>query len=173
MPQPQPVLTIPLANGKGVMLVDPEDFIRVSQHKWWLHNKRYAATNIDSKNVYAHRFILNLGPDDPEVDHINHDGLDNRRSNLRVIPHGLNVVNTKHRTGGTSRFKGVSYETQYAEFAKPWKAKIQIDGKGRHLGYFTDEDEAAQAYDRAAVEAWGEHAYTNDKVGLYETRAGR
>lgn len=89
-----------------------------------------------------------------EVDHINRDGLDNHRSNLRFATRVQNSANQRPRKG-TSRFKGVSWN------CGKWRAVIMIDRKQISLGRYSDELEAAAAYDKAAKAAWGEYAYQN------------
>ncbi len=107
-----------------------------------------------------HRRILGMGPystDRRDVDHVNGDGLDNRRENLRATTRPQNLANTAGR-GGTSSFKGVSFESQ----TRRWKAQITVDGRHRGLGRYDTEEEAAFAYNAAAFEAWGDHARLND-----------
>jgi hypothetical protein len=105
-----------------------------------------------------HRQVANP-PDDLLVDHINHNGLDNRRSNLRFATDSTNQQNArKSITKTTSRFKGV-------DFVKPtgkWRARISVAGKRLFLGSFTDELDAALAYDNAARKYFGEYACLNN-----------
>lgn len=107
-----------------------------------------------------HRVVLGLGHGDPLcADHVNADGLDNRRSNLRTTTQANNAKNVRkwfqHRT--TSRYKGVSYHQQN----KNWRAYIRLAGRQRHLGVFDSEELAARAYDAAADEQHGEFARRN------------
>jgi hypothetical protein len=104
-----------------------------------------------------HRLILGLTSDDPlEVDHINGDRLDNRRSNLRVANQSQNLANQR-KTRGASRYKGVDWHERH----QLWRARIQKDGKRRLLGWFASEDEAGVAYNEAAVRLFGEYARLN------------
>jgi hypothetical protein len=91
-----------------------------------------------------------------EIDHINGDGLDNRRENLRICNHQQNSGNQGPR-GGSSRFKGVCWHKNH----RIWAAFIGIDFKQKHLGHFHTEEEAARAYDVAALEHFGEFAKLN------------
>ncbi len=90
----------------------------------------------------------------PYVDHINGDGLDNRRSNLRAASHALNMANQRPSKSNTSGFKGVTRK-------RNWVAQIRVGGHQRHIGTFHTAEEAARAYDREAVAAWGEFARLN------------
>jgi hypothetical protein len=93
------------------------------------------------------------------VDHINHDTLDNRRNNLRLVTPKQNRLNTTKRSNNTSGFIGVSWKKQRCR----WKASIGVDGKNYHLGYYTKPEDAAHAYDIAAQIIYGEFAYLNFK----------
>lgn len=102
-----------------------------------------------------HRLILSAGEGDI-VDHINGDGLDNRRSNLRIVTTQQNAFNQKHH-GGSSRHKGVSYRSDTGT----WRAYITMDGVRRYLGNFASEDDAALAYNNEAARLFGEYAKLN------------
>lgn len=91
-----------------------------------------------------------------EPDHIDGDGLNNRRSNLRVGGRGPNMANTGSR-GGSSEYKGVFW----AKDRHKWRAQIEVNGKRIHIGSFTWEVDAALAYNFAAHDAWGEFARLN------------
>lgn len=147
------VKCVPLANGTWA-LVDERDYERVMQFNWCSYSNG-RTTYAQSDHVTMHHFILQK---QSEVDHINGDGLDNRRDNLRICTHSKNGMNRrKHRTKTSSRFKGVS-------FFKPlqkWRAEITIRPNRYYLGVFADEVEAAKAYDRAAIEKFGEFAHLN------------
>lgn len=154
--------TIPLTQGKFA-LVDDEDFELVSRYKWCIHKGRgplYAKTGIRKPGgrqttMSMHRLLLNPAPDQL-IDHINHNGLDNRRSNLRICTRIQNLWNNR-RSPGPSRYRGVYWHKR----AKCWEAQIRIDGKVTHLGNFKDENMAALAYDKAALLHRGEFAWLN------------
>ena len=154
--------SIPLSRGM-VALVDPVDFRRVIKHKWCLSpagKHLYAATamRVDGKRrmVRLHRFIMDATKD-VYVDHTDGDGLNNTRENLRIATNSQNQMNRAVRGGGTSKFKGVTWHTARSK----WAAQIHVNKKHIHLGLFTNEEEAARAYDRAAIEQFGEFARTN------------
>jgi hypothetical protein len=157
---------IPLSQGKFA-IVDDEDFERVIQFKWSYiggYAKRAVVRNDGKRRLYPlHRFIMGLSPeDDLMVDHVNFDKLDNRKENLRVCTKGQNNYNhgPKDRLGkSTSKYKGVSYKP---DLRYKWRARIGIDGVEHILGYFPTEEDAALAYNKAAVKFFGEFAWLND-----------
>jgi len=154
--------TIPITKGL-VALVDDKDFDLLTTWRWhasssdagWYAARR-SRTNI---TVYMHRMIMLPDPD-LTIDHINHDTLDNRRSNLRVCTHAENLRNQRSQRGVTSRYKGVAWHRR----GQKWVAQITADGVNRYLGLYTSEREAAASYDRAAKELFGEFANTNFKA---------
>jgi hypothetical protein len=101
-----------------------------------------------------HRLVL---PDAKQINHINGNGLDNRRENLRSVTSAENHRNSRKRTRATSQFKGVHWLVQ----GKKWRAMIYVNGKQRHLGCFARETDAALAYDVAARKHFGEFARPN------------
>jgi hypothetical protein len=155
---------LPLSKGL-FSLIDREDYFRVGLWSWSAFRPVGARTwyaqsfcdHGDKKKrlVSLHQYVLSLTGN--EVDHINGEGLDNRKSNLRVCSHQQNIWNSQPRDGGTSAFKGVSWRADRSK----WRAYIVINAKQRFLGLFADEIEAAKAYDRAAKELFGVFARVN------------
>jgi len=147
---------IPLTKGYSA-LVDDKDYKRVSQFKWCAVKKVdggvYAAHR---KHGKMHRFILNLSPRKPEVDHKDHNGLNNQKENLRVATHSQNCANTK-KIKGTSKFKGVSW----CKSRNLWVAAIGYQGKMITLGRFKSEIQAAKMYNQAAKKLFGDFACLN------------
>jgi hypothetical protein len=92
------------------------------------------------------------------VDHINHDGLDNRRCNLRVCSHAENVRNQRGQRGRSSGYKGVSRDRRLGK----WRAQIWHNGKHTYLGLFESEAAAARAYNAKARDLFGAFAYLNE-----------
>ena len=113
-----------------------------------------------AKMVSMHRIIVGVTHPRVYVDHINHDGLDNRRGNLRVCSQVENQRN-KVSKGGSSRYLVVSFQKSRPELRRRWRAKIEHEGKVIELGYFVSEEEAARARDVAAKELFGEFASLN------------
>ena len=159
---------IKLTQGKFA-LVDDEDFERVSQYKWLAHKNNlsdniwYAARNITvSKNkrkrIYLHRYIMNVSEiRTPYVDHVNHNGLDNRKENLRLCSMSQNQANRATAIDSLSGYKGVSYQKRDKIFV----ASIVCNKEYYYLGCFKAADEAALAYNKKAIELHGEFAYLN------------
>jgi len=142
-----------------VTMIDDEDLPLVEPYSWCVNSKGYAVARIDGKVRYLHRVLL---PGVALVDHVNGDKLDNRKVNLRPATVTQNAANSAKRSGTSSQYKGVSWSAS----AGRWVAQIQAAGVKRNLGRFTDEAEAAAAYDQAAVEAFGPFALTNAMLGL-------
>uniref|UniRef100_A0A6M3M6X3 Putative homing endonuclease n=1 Tax=viral metagenome TaxID=1070528 RepID=A0A6M3M6X3_9ZZZZ len=147
---------IPLTQGQ-VALVDDEDFEKVNQYKWcacWYHKPEtfYAKRGLDKDDgtrttQFMHRFILNT-PRGKQVDHRNHNGLDNTKGNIRVVTNSQNSLNARKRKGSSSQYKGVHKQNQR------WYARIShgnnSDCRYDHIGMFYTELEAALAWDERA-----------------------
>lgn len=147
-------ISIPLTKGK-VAIIDNDDLHLVNSISWRLHSQQYAYSN----KGLMHRIIMKC-PDGMEVDHINHDKLDNRKINLRICTKSENSRNTKSNIGSESRFKGVSLNLK---IKSKWFAKIHFKGRNIYVGSFMEEEQAAMAYDKKAKELFGEFAYLNFK----------
>jgi hypothetical protein len=145
---------IPLTEGYYA-LVDAADYEVLSQYNWRFYNG-YAARQQGRKTIYMHRQIADP-PDGMMVDHANRNKRDNRRANLRVCTRRENILNQASKRTSRSRFKGV----EYRKGRDKCFARIRFQGKRLWLGTFDDEVEAARAYDRAAVEYFGEFAHLN------------
>lgn len=150
---------IPLPHGKFA-LVDDADFDWLNQWKWHVTAAGYAQRNVPKKegqrrHIYMHRLIMSAG-NAILVDHVNHDTLDNQRTNLRVATHSQSLRNRRANVGGSSVFKGVRV------CRNRWGALIHDGKKNIHLGQFLTQREAAQAYNEAAIKYHGEFACLND-----------
>jgi len=143
--------------------VDPEDYLWLAQLRWYCHKGartyyavRQAKTESSKIMIYMHRLIAETAAR-MVCDHINHNGLDNRKANLRNCTIKQNSANSRPRRNSTSKYKGVAWSKRQ----KKWFASIQTDGKTIHLGYFDDEIAAGRAYDEAAKKYQGEFANLN------------
>jgi len=149
-------------------LVDPADYPHLSKYKWHLAKAKhtnYAArwqrtpASNKRKKIWMHRQIAEP-PKNLLVDHINHNGLDNRRANLRIATHSQNLANRKKTTRKTlSKYKGLEFDKTTNKF----KARISINSKTIYLGSFKSESDAAKAYDKAAIKYHKQFACLNFK----------
>ena len=144
-----------------VALVDADDRELVAGHKWYCMRARdnfYAVRKVRSAGgkqvtLRMHTALTGFAM----VDHVDGNGLNNRRANLRPASTDENNRNVRKRAGRSSRFKGVSW---YASSAR-WRAQLKVGGRNLHLGYHGDEKSAALAYDAAARLHFGEFAALN------------
>lgn len=157
---------IPLTQGQ-VAIVDAADYEWLMQWKW------YALRRHDGRTYYAgrearledgsvvglrmHRVILGIKDPRLEVDHVDGNGLNNERANLRVASHSQNVLNKHIYRNNSSGYKGVSLRSG----GSSWRAYINVNGKRRYLGNYSTPAEAAEAYNRAALKYHGEYAKLN------------
>ncbi|MFA5554549.1 MAG: HNH endonuclease [Phycisphaerae bacterium] len=170
---------IPLTRGEHA-IVDPEDYEWLIQYKWHTNRRGEKIYAVNSRMEKMHRMIMSkelrienlecrikskeVSSQNSEgrrrseifVDHINGDGRDNRRANLRLATAMQNAWNVR-RTRGKSRYRGVKWH----KYMKKWTAVISVCGKRRHLGYFDDEDAAARAYDEVVKQERGEFGVLN------------
>ncbi|MFA6281244.1 MAG: AP2 domain-containing protein [Candidatus Omnitrophota bacterium] len=163
--------TIQLTRGK-VALVDDADYEELNKYKWQAKKNKltfYATRTViigdikSSRNplrkrtsVLMHREIVNAAKG-WDVDHANHNGLDNRRTNLRLCSRSENQGNRINSCNSTSKYKGVSWD----KVKRKWRARIACGKKNTSIGRFNSEIEAAKAYDKKAKELFGEFAYLN------------
>lgn len=156
-----------------IALVDDEDYSRLSIFKWQviagaktfyaIRSTKYLKTE-KRRTIRMHREILGLYEHDGfEIDHINRNGLDNRKSNLRLCSRSQNQSNRSLLNNNTSGFKGVNFHRGIVRhFTKDrWDARIMYEGKSIYLGSYPDPHKAALAYDKAALKYFGGYAFLN------------
>ena len=151
-------------------VVDDVDFELVNRFTWWAHvysrGYTYARHTCNlgklsgrqvNGTISMHRLLMRplIGM---EVDHIDHDGLNNRRANLRLCTRSQNAMNRVSRRNSLSKYKGV---TRFTPKGK-WIAYITVHGQQINLGGFKDEREAAIEYNKAAIQYHKEYAHLND-----------
>jgi hypothetical protein len=176
VPVLQKAMTLEIAVGNQFALIDDADMSIVAPIKWRTQICRYkdrewtyAVSKVGKKLLYMHRLILNAQKEEV-VDHINHDTLDNRRSNIRICTQRQNMQNSVRPSNNTSGFKGVFFDKKYG-----WRVQIRVDGRKKEIGHFQTAELAAQAYDEAARKYHGEFArlnipYTNANKNRKEAR---
>lgn len=143
-----------------VALVDLPDYEELAQFPWFCSNAGYPVGKMGGKKTLLMHRVIMRAPEGMVVDHINHDLMDNRRANLRICTHRQNLMNRKadrRRRGKTSIYKGVCYDKR----ERRWMAYIHNQGSFTGLGYYTDEDSAALAYNDAAIHLFGDFALLN------------
>ena len=150
-----------------VAIVSPQDYDRLAAFKWYADKRdntwyanRWARSKANPKKQYRirmHREVL-CPPDCLFVDHQNHNGLDNRRRNLRIATLAENGCNKRKTTSSsTSRFKGVCWAKREGK----WRVQGRLNGKQKIIGYFDNELDAARAYDGWAIQAFSQFAALN------------
>lgn len=149
--------------------VSDQDFSRLNKYSWfvWIPSKSphliYAVRKITKPDgrttkVLMHRQIL-CASGSLEVDHKDRDTLNNQRGNLRFATASQNQANSRqHRDAGSSRFKGVTWHRGSGK----WQASVQCQKQRFYVGYFSDENLAAEAYNKKAKELFGEYARLNN-----------
>ncbi len=146
---------IQLSNG-GYAIVEKDSLPMVSGYRWYRHSGGYAAAKHNNKTILMHRLITSA-PSGMEVDHINNNRLDNTVCNLRICTRSQNGCNQSIQKNKASKWKGVVWFNRDSL----WKAQIKKNKKNYHLGYFKSEDDAAIAYNMAAISLFGEYANIN------------
>lgn len=149
--------TIPLTKGYSA-IVDDEDYELLSQWKWQAHvreltvyARRFSRDETGKEqHVWMHR-VVNGTPVGMSTDHVNGNGLDNRRNNLRSATHFQNMWNKRPQRGHTSKFTGVSWEKSRGK----WAANITVNKTTIFLGRYRAEEDAAEAYEKKAAEVRG------------------
>ena len=162
--------TIPV--GSAYALVDDSDYELLSQFTWTLiqwKGKQYAKRKQRLSNdaypeygtISMHSMILSGAI---EVDHIDGNGLNNQRANLREVTHRQNIQGQHVQRRSKSGYPGVTYFPNAGDGyrrRKPWRARIKVDGRDITIGYYETPEQAARAWNEKAYAAWGEYARLN------------
>jgi hypothetical protein len=155
LPGGDDVRLIPLTDG-CYAYVDAADYEWLSRWNWYVCSAGYASRREDGETIFMHREIMRP-PKGMVVDHKDGNKSNNCRSNLRVCTRGDNQRNQRKQSRGTSRFKGVCCDKR----DRKWRAQYGYRGQHYTIGRFDTELEAARAYDRMAVELFGDFARLN------------
>ena len=158
-PQDQSYRLIPLTQGLNA-IVDVADYEWLNQWFWYASRVSrvgtYACRKEGHRQVYMHVIICQPF-DGKQIDHVNHDTLDNRRNNLRECTPTENARNSRKGSRNTSGFKGVSWKKSH----RKWCAQMRINGKSIHIGHFDTPEDAAKAHDELVSKLHGEFACLN------------
>jgi hypothetical protein len=166
-------------HGTHEVLYDAEDEDKINKYNWYVSKQQYCfyvRTHIPHPDggftrggrrrqttLEMHRLVAGT-PKGMSTDHINGDGLDNRKQNLRICTTAENGRNRGKSKNNTSGFKGVSWHKN----RKIWYVHIRHNKKLMHIGSFKDKEEAARAYDRKAIELHGKFAKLNFPIEDYQ-----
>ena len=158
--------------GEVKAIIDDEDFDYVNKLKWHpvknfntgtMYFQAHVYKNGKRTSISMHRYIMKT-PDGFCTDHINHNGFDNRKVNLRTCTTSQNGMNRKVSKNNTTGYKGVTFN----KHSKSYKAYIKKDNKEYLIGYYKTADQAAIAYNIAAVKYFGEFARPNDNIMMHK-----
>lgn len=148
---------------KYEVLIDDEDLEKLSKYKWkgYKHHRSGKIYIRDMYMTYMHRVIMNVTDTKIQVDHKNGNPLDNRKENLRICPRGgMNAINRPKQKNNTTGYKGVTKSKRHK--SKPYIAWINVKQKKKYLGLHATAEDAAKAYNEAALKYFGEFAYLNE-----------
>lgn len=153
---------IPLTQGQFA-IVDDNMFEYLNQWKWYAFKTTYGGFmavrsicgNKDIKSVYMHREIMRF-PKGKDIDHIDHNTLNNQEHNIRVCSRSQNHQN-RRKIRGSSQYKGVCWHKHSGK----WQVKITVNKKRMQIGLYANEIEGAKAYDKEAKKYFGEFIYLN------------
>lgn len=149
---------IVLSGGVYKALVDDNMYDEINQYSWRVQrgcNTIYARTDVNGKPLLMHRLVMKIAERDLVCDHVDEDGLNNQTTNLRFLTYAKNNIRSGPRKANKSGYKGVH------PCGKSWRAVIHIDRKTIALGRYATKEEAAEAYNKAAVSYFGELCYLN------------
>lgn len=139
---------------KTEVMLDDDDYEWAKSIGWHVDSKGYARGSYKGKNRFMARLIMKI--DDPKiyVDHINGNTLDNRKCNLRLANNSQNQANRQMHSTNTTGYRGVCW----AKDTQKWQASIKVNRKSIYLGQYTNIEDAANAYKKAAEEYFGDFA---------------
>ncbi len=143
------------------IIVDKEDFDLLNSHKWCIQSMGYAIRRLGKNEgkgmILMHRAIIGDIPKGMQVDHINRNKLDNRRSNLRIVTNAQNSRNRTISGNNLSGFRGV----YWSKLGSKWEVRIKYNYQSYFLGLFDSKLEASKVYDREATRLFKQYAVLN------------
>lgn len=150
-----------LTNTDLKALIDDEDYEKIKNFKWYLHTSGHIRSYVGNNRwEYLYRFILDIKGTKIQVDHQFHNKLDNRKENLRICTNAQNCRNQHKRRIGkfTSKYKGVCWCPKINK----WRVTLTYNYKQIYGGTFENEKDAAIAYNKKAIEVFGEFSCLNE-----------
>jgi AP2-like factor (euAP2 lineage) len=154
-------MTKQLKVGNTFALVDDEDYDEANQFVWTLiewRGKQYAKRKLNFKGRIITESLHYYLTGYDYTDHIDGDGLNNKRSNLREVTHKKNIqMQRPQKRTTSSAYRGVTWFKP----RQKWRARLKVDGREVHVGYFDDEDEAAREWNKAALVHYGPDSFQN------------
>lgn len=141
-------------------IFDKDDYELIKDYCWYINDNGYLVAHVinSNKRIRFHRLIMDcISNHGILIDHINHDRLDNRKNNLRMVSYHQNAMNMKRKESNTSGVTGVSWDKE----KRKWCATITYNYKTIFLGYYSDFNEAVEAREQAEQKYFGEYSYTN------------
>lgn len=139
------------------IIVSDENYMDLVKYKWHINNRGYVYGKVNNKLISMHKHVLNNNNPNLVVDHINGIKYDNRIENLRVVSKSTNNHNILKKQSTSSKYRGVCLEKKTGKFY----ACIYKNGKQHYLGYFENEEKAAEAYNKKALELYGTESKLN------------
>lgn len=149
-------------NSGNSFLFDKEEYSKIKPYYWRVGSNKYVSMVIYDRNTkkctqyLLHRFLMNPTSEE-EVDHINHNTLDNRKSNLRIVTTAQNQMNSVVSDRNRSGVKGVNWDNN----EQRWRVRISVSGKRLSLGSYKNFDDAVQCRKSAEAFYYGEYKYVN------------
>lgn len=147
------------------ILIDDDDFERLSKFKWSLgggrtkDKNRYPCVSINGRTNYIHRMVLGLKKGDKRfIDHIDRNTYNNQKSNLRIVSRSQNRCNSDREKSNKSGYKGIHWRPQN----KKWYVQIAENGKVHYLGLYEDLNEAIRIYNEASLKYHGKFGFINN-----------
>jgi len=146
-------MLIPLGHGQFTE-VDDQDFSKVFGLSFRRIKGRHTYYAYCDRKGYLHRLLLGITDKEIQIDHIDGNGLNNRRDNLRIATNTQN----QHNREAKHQYKGVDYLPE----KNKWMARITVEGKQLYIGIFDTPEQAAEAYNKRAIHHFGEFAKLNE-----------
>jgi hypothetical protein len=155
-----PMNKLSLNNSASTALVDDDDYESLTGYRWYIMPNGYVVRRQKNHTIYLHREIMAVSDRSTQVDHINQDKLDNRKSNLRICTNLENSKNKAARNNNSTGYKGIFFQSGHTK--KPYRVQITNNYHKIEGGYFSTPEAAAMKYNFMAMQLHGEYANYNE-----------